>query len=231
MRVGLIGIGKLGMAMMKHWSDSNQTVAVYHPDKLKAEKFVQHYQHGQVLMEKDLLNLDILVLALPAKEVIPFIEQFIAKEIGTSSMHVVNMATTLYTKEVKHKFPHLSIYGVKFMGHSRELLERGNGLFIAESPLPSSIQKIFQFLGEIKQDSEERLVQVNKLATYHAVKTALDIEREFTKKELDIKYVERALTSIAPEVLRSYSEGTLGHFGREVAAELQRERRSILDRT
>lgn len=231
MKIGLVGIGKLGTAMMKHWSDNNQTVAIYHPVKPKAEKFIQHYQNGYVLTEGELLHLDILILALPAKEIIPFIEQLIAKGMSTANTHIINMATTLYTKEIKRRFPELSAFGVKFMGHSRDLLEKGNGLFITDSPLPPSIQKIFQFLGEIKQDSEERLVQVNKLATYYAVKAALDIERECTKKELDIKYIQRALASIAPEVLRAYSEGTLGHFGKEIVAELQRERMNISDST
>ncbi|MFK2826426.1 NAD(P)-binding domain-containing protein [Bacillus sp. B190/17] len=226
MKVGLAGIGKLGTAMMKHWSQNGRVIGVYHPTKAKAKRFIQQYQYGYVLSEKELLHLDVLILALPAKEIIPFIDHLLVERNPLSNTCIINMATTLYTKDIKSQFPDLRVLGVKFMGHGRDLLERRNGLFITESSLPSDVQELFQELGKIKVDNEEQVVRVNKLATYYAVKTALEIEKKFTKEALDIEYVQRALTSLAPEVIRSYSKGSLGHFGREIAKELETERSS-----
>ncbi|KAB7705662.1 hypothetical protein F9802_13875 [Bacillus aerolatus] len=209
--------------MMTHWQKNHRTMGVYHPVKSKAEQFIQQYQNGYVLTEKELAEQNVIILALPASEVIPFIDQLLAKNSSPPNTCFVNMATSLLTKEIKNKFPDLPILGVKYMGHSKDLLERGNGLFITESPLPVSIEDFFKDLGEVKVDSEELLIQVNKLATYYAIKAALEIESQFAKKGFDDEYVQRALTSLAPEVIRSYSEGSLGHFGKEVVQELQRE--------
>jgi hypothetical protein len=137
------------------------------------------------------------------------------------------MATTLNTNEIVTKFPSLNVYGVKYMGHWRDLMEHGNGLFITESTLPRRIEELFQYLGKVKTDNENCLTEVNKLATYYAVKTAIDIETEFVKRGFSPEYVKRALTSLAPEVIRAYSEGSLGHFAKEVVKEIQAKNNNI----
>jgi pyrroline-5-carboxylate reductase len=218
MKVGLIGIGRLGKAMLCHWNQHGVKIGVYHPSETKMVPLIQQFPHCYPLKKSDLIQLDVLILALPAKNVIPFI---ISLGSEKKSPTLINMATALDTKEVKANFPDLPILGVKYMGHARDLLERGNGLFITENPLPIKIEALYQFIGQIKIDQENILSQVNKLATYYAVKAALEIETEFAKKGIPTDYVTRALTSLAPEVIRGYSEGTLGHFAHEIVNDLK----------
>ncbi|MCQ6273669.1 hypothetical protein JMM81_01595 [Bacillus sp. V3B] len=221
MKVGLVGIGKLGSAMMKHWDQNKASIGVYHPVASKTEAFIQPFQNGYVLTERELGDLDIFILALSAKDIIPFIDELVSENRPLSKTHIINMATALNTNDIRNKFPSLKLSGVKYMGHARDLLKNGNGLFITESNLPQEIEDLFQLLGRIKMDREERLIQVNKLATGYAVKAAIEIETVFTEQGLSDEYVQRALTSIAPEVMRSYSQGTLGHFALDIVKEIQ----------
>jgi pyrroline-5-carboxylate reductase len=223
-RIGLVGIGKLGTAMMTHWDKKGISIGVYHPMKSKAEQFVQTFQHGCILRDSELAELDVLILALPAMEVIQFISSIKIESNLQQTPEIINMATNLPTNEITAKFPSLNVYGVKYMGHGRDLLEHGNGLFITEASLPINIEEIFQYLGKVKIDSENCLTEVNKLATYFALKTAIDLETEFAKRGLSPEYLKRALTSLAPEVIRSYSNGTLGHFAKEIIKEIQSEK-------
>ncbi|MEH7331757.1 NAD(P)-binding domain-containing protein [Neobacillus drentensis] len=223
MKAGLVGIGKLGTAMMAHWHRSSRPIGIYHPVKKKAEDFVQQFQNGYCLSEEELSNLDVLVLALPALKVIPFISSLKIK--GSTSL--INMATSLHTNEIKSKFPALNIHGVKFMGHWKDLLDHGNGLFITESPLTQKIEDIYQPLGKVILDREYCLTEVNKLATYYAIKAAIEIERDFSERGISSEYVKRALTSLAPEVMRSYSEGNLGHFAMDIVKEVQAEKGGV----
>lgn len=216
-KAGLVGIGRLGSAMMTHWHKNDIRIGVFHHVNTKAEQFVQQFQNGYCLSKEELSELDVLILALPAMEVIPFIANLPFQH----STYLINMATNLPTQEIITKFPSLNINGVKFMGHWRDLMEHGNGLFITETSLPPEIDEIYQYLGKIKMDKEEALTQVNKLATYYAVKAAIEIETEFSKKGIPIEYIKRAMTSLAPEVIRSYSEGNLGHFAMEIVKEIQ----------
>ncbi|MDN3016365.1 NAD(P)-binding domain-containing protein [Paenibacillus sp. BSR1-1] len=223
MKAGLVGIGKLGTAMMAHWHRSSSPIGIYHPVKKKAEDFVQQFQNGYCLSKEELSNLDVLVLALPALRVIPFISSIRIK----GSTTIINMATALQTNEIKSNFPSLNIQGVKFMGHWKDLLEHGNGLFITESPLPPEIEDLYHSLGKVKLDREDCLSEVNKLATYYAIKAAIEIEKDFSDRGISPEYVKRALTSLAPEVMRSYSEGNLGHFAMDIVKEVQAEKGGV----
>jgi pyrroline-5-carboxylate reductase len=222
-RIGLVGIGKLGTAMLTHWDKKGITIGIYHPMKTKAEQLVPYFQHIYILEESELKEVDILILALPAMEVIPFISSLLIRSNSEKIPDIINMATNLPTNEIIAKFPSLNVHGVKYMGHGRDLLEHGNGLFITEVALSKNIEELFQYLGKVKIDSEKCLTEVNKLATYFALKTAINLETEFAKRGLSPEYLKRALTSLAPEVIRSYSNGTLGHFAKEIIKEFQSE--------
>ncbi len=228
-RIGLVGIGKLGTALMTHWDKKAIAIGVYHPVKTKAEHFLQSFQKGFLLTESELRNVDVLILALPAMEVVPFISTLKLQGQAQHTPTIINMATNLSTNEITTKYPDLKVHGVKYMGHWKDLLEHGNGLFITESALPPNTAELFQELGKVKIDRENCLTEVNKLASYFALKTAITIETEFANRGLSPEYLQRALTSLAPEVIRSYSEGSLGHFAKEIVKEIQAENSSDVD--
>jgi pyrroline-5-carboxylate reductase len=220
-KIGLVGLGKLGTAMMSHWNKNDIKIGVFHRDPTKAREFVNQFQKGYLLAASELKDLDLLILALPATEIIPFITSLKIQGNSDHSPYFINMATTLHTNEISKAFPNLNVIGIKYMGHARDLLEHGNGLFISENTLPKIIEELFSNLGNVKQESENCLAEVNKLATFYAVKTAAEIENEFARRGYPLEYVKRALTSISPEVIRSYSEGSLGHFAKEIAKKIQ----------
>lgn len=225
-RIGLVGLGKLGTAMMTHWDKKRIEIGVYHPVQTKAENFLKTFQGGYILTESELKDVDILILALPAMEVIPFITSLEFESHTSHTPIIINMATNLPTNQIMVQFLDLQIHGVKYMGHSKDLLEHGNGLFITESALPKTVGELFHELGKVMVDSESCLTEVNKLATYFAIKAALTIEAEFVNRGLSPEYLKRALTSLAPEVIRSYSEGSLGHFAKEIVKEVKAEKSS-----
>ncbi|MBG9542432.1 hypothetical protein ABE29_06225 [Cytobacillus firmus] len=218
MKIGLAGIGKLGAAMMTHWHKSNLSIGIFHPDRSKAEQFAEKFPNAHPLTDNEMRQMDIILLALPAGKVISFMDSIIQEN---SSIAFINMATALPTKRITERFPFCKVFGLKYMGHSRDLMENGKGLFITEDHLPAPIQDLFRPLGEIIKDSEERVTEVNKLATYFAVTTAVEIEYELTGKGYHPAYIKRALASLAPEVIRAYSEGALGHFAKEIVKEIQ----------
>ncbi|EWG10336.1 NAD(P)-binding domain-containing protein [Cytobacillus firmus] len=226
MKIGLAGIGKLGAALMTHWYKSNLSIGIFHPDRSKAEQFAEKFPNAHPLTDNEMRQMDIILLALPAGKVISFMDSIIQEN---SSIAFINMATALPTKKIKERFPFCKVFGLKYMGHSRDLMENGKGLFITEDHLPAQIQDLFRPMGEIIRDSEERVAEVNKLATYFAVTTAVEIENEMTGKGYHPAYIKRALASLAPEVIRAYSEGTLGHFAKEIVKEIQESNKKAAD--
>ena len=222
-KVGLVGIGNWVTAMMTHWNKNEIEIGVFHPEKTKAEKFFQQFQNGYLLAEDDFKKMDVLLLSTTCNGGYSIYHKFKDPK-HFSSFPLFNQYgnSPSYKRNYGNGFPSLNVLGVKYMGHWKDLLEHGNGIFITETSLPKQIEELFLFLGNVKIDSEDCLTQVNKLATYFAAKSAhIEIESEFAKRGFSPEYVKRALTSIAPEVIRSYNEGSLGHFAKKIVKQIQ----------
>jgi len=221
---GIAGIGKLGTAILKQL-ELKTYIGFYHPDQRKVDAFSHSFPNHIPLTKADLAELDYLLLALPANQIVPFVNDLEAAHISLQKPVLVNLATMMKTSDLRREFPRLKWIGVKYMGHSEDLFQRGNGLFVMEqsaapSPEVERVQQLFSRIGQVYIDSESTLEEVNKLATYHAIKGAMELEEAFRAAGYRKEYVMRALSSIAPEVIRSYANGTLGHFGRMIAEQL-----------
>ncbi len=224
---GIAGIGKLGTAIMKQLDLRGTYIGFYHPNQKKMDAFAQTFPQHFPLTKTEIAELDFLLLALPANQIAPFVTELASSQISLKKPVFVNLATVMNTADLRKQFPDLKWVGIKYMGHSEDLLQRGNGLFIMEqntspSPEEQSVHQFFSQLGQVCIDSESTLEEVNKLATYHAIKAAKELEEALRKAGYPKEYVTRALLSISPEVIRSYANDTLGHFGRMIAAQLNR---------
>jgi pyrroline-5-carboxylate reductase len=217
---GIVGIGKLGKAMMKYWAQHDLPIGVYHPNKEKITQFIDQYKNGYLLTKEDISKVSYLNLALPAHACIPFIESL---DNVKKDFTIINMATNVDTDDLKNAFPYIHFVSMKFMGHSKDLADNGNGLFVTEDPITDPIQTLFNPVGEVIVGDPSVVQEVNKLATYYAVKSSLQIEEEFLKKKYSRKFIKRALESIAPQVMRSYSNDSLGHFGQQIADEIKKK--------
>lgn len=222
---GLVGIGKLGQALLKQIEDCGLSVGVYHPDKEKIAAVQQKYPHSRSMTLEELPSLDFLILALPAQQIIPFITKLQSEDVNLQKPIIVNMATSILTVTLKQQNSNLNWMGMKFMGHAEDLFLYGNGLFITEENVnfPRESKMIIEFFsqfGKIAIDNENILENVNKVATFHAIRAAKELQTELLKAGLPTEYVNRAITAIAPQVMRSYSLGTLSHFGQMIAKQI-----------
>lgn len=223
---GIAGTGNLGGAILTQLAKGNRFIRYYHPDASKAEAIAKAYPGHSSISREELDSLDFLILALPADQVAPFVRGLIDSGQSLGSATLINMATVLSTAELKKQFPHVNWLGMKFMGHSADLRERGNGLFVTEQSETLGLQqekaiRFFEQLGQVMIDRETVVEEVNVLATRVAVKAALELERAIREGGYRQEYASRALVSVAPEVMRSYVTGTMGHFARKIVEQLK----------
>lgn len=230
-RWGIVGIGNLGGAILSRLGSRHQFIHFYHPDERKAEAIAQAYPGHVKVGPEELANFDFLILSLPADRMAPFVKGLVESNLSLGNVTLINMATSLRTEELIRQFPQVKWLGMKFMGHSADLRSRGNGLFVTE-PYETHTQeqeqaiRFFEALGQVIFDKEAVVEEVNRLATGAGVKAAMELERAVREGGYRQEYVGRALLSIAPEVMRAYGNGTMGHFARRIAEQLEGERRS-----
>jgi hypothetical protein len=178
---------------------------------------------------EELGRADFLILALPAKEILPFIQRLESNNISLQKPVLINMATAAYTSDLRQKYPYLKWAGMKFVGQADDLRKNGDGLFVIEESIPAnhsaylSVSQMYSQIGRVITDSEATVEKVNRIATFYAIKAAKEIEKEIRNGEYQSDYEKRVLLSLVPEVVRSYAQGTLGHFAQSIAAKLDKE--------
>ncbi|MFT9848222.1 NAD(P)-binding domain-containing protein [Aneurinibacillus sp. REN35] len=219
----IVGIGRLGQALLTRFQETNFSLGIYHPDIQKSEACAQAYSHHNILSKGQLVRTDIIILALPAQQIEPFIDELLPHLTETPSPLFINMATTASTAHLRQHYPSLAWASMKFMGQADVLRENGNGLFVTEEITPSddirniTVLHTFSLIGHVTSDQESTVEEVNRMATYYAIKAAKELEIAMRERGFAELYQKRALTSLIPGVIRSYAENTLGHFGKSVA--------------
>ena len=112
-KITLVGIGRLGKALVNQWDLLNEEIGIYHPSDEKVKSFISDYSNGVPVSIKELPNMQTIILALPAAKIPEFL-----KENHYSHITYVNMATAIRTADLQNEFPDLQIVSMKFVGHS-----------------------------------------------------------------------------------------------------------------
>ncbi len=206
---------------MTQWNRAGIQVAVFHPHSDKKHSFTQKYELAKAVSLDDFHRFSTVILAIPPGAVSEFINEHEYHFLKATTF--INMATAQDTEEIQQKFPQLSIVAMKLMGNAADLELRGNGLFVTEQPVNQPVNHLFSAIGNIVIDEEQTVSNGNKLATYYALKMATELEAEAKFQNIDPIYVERMLTSLAPEVIRAYAQEELGGFGKKVLETLRLE--------
>ncbi|WP_102346235.1 NAD(P)-binding domain-containing protein [Bacillus sp. Marseille-P3661] len=212
----MVGIGRLGRALMSQWDKIDEEIGIFHPSDDKVKSFTAHFNKAVPICGKKLTDMKTIILALPAAQVSKFIQQS-----HYSHVTYVNMATALNTAQLQKEFPDIQIVSMKFVGHAQDLYVNGDGYFITESYVPEHVKSLFSTIGLVKKGDPEIVNQINKWATYYGIKAAVELETHLKGKHFDDKLINRALSSITPEVIKSYQKGDLGHFAQTVAKEVK----------
>ncbi len=228
-RWGIVGIGKIGRAITHQLQNTGITLSFFHPNPQKAEVFKRDFPYSEALSKNELSSVSVLLLALPAHGIIPFIHALKNEGISLNHTLLVNLATVIPTQTLRVEFPDLEWLGLKFMGHSEDLRLHGNALFVADTQTAQGEKaqqtiQLFEQIGKVTLDDESVVEKLNKLATYHAIKAAKELEKELQSLGYPKEYEARAIASIAPEVMRSYVEGTMGHFAKTIADSFDKPR-------
>lgn len=217
-KIGLAGVGRLGTALLSH---NDQSIGIYHYKRKSAEEFSAKFHGCYPISLEGVSHLDYLILTLPPAQVNSVVQQI----VNLKSAHpttIINMATALSTDQLRQHYPQLHFIGVKYMGNAASLKERGNGLFIAEQPLPDELHEFYKQAGKVVRDDESIVQEVNEMATEVALKAAVDMKEQARKKGLHEHYVNAAFEIIAPEVLRAFHKGQLGGFAREILDKIKK---------
>lgn len=220
---GIAGIGHLGKALTKQLEEVGVQVHVYHPNPQKRTKFASNFKEAKAVSFPELLNQPIVLLALPAEAIHPFLKN-IKEEVSSRDTQpiFVNLSSLVNTKELQNNFPYLQLYGVKMVGHADYLYEYGEGVFLTETSLDTKefqeVRYIFEKIGKLFEDNEDVVKEVNGLAIKNIIQACVNFEEE--TKDYPSDYREKAMDTIFPNTMRLYREGSFDGFMLKVMDEM-----------
>lgn len=225
---GLVGIGKLGEALLEQMQIQSKPIGIFHPNKQRAYITAEKYPSTHVLKQKDFIRLDYLILALPSHQFAPFISRMSERNQHQNSPCLVNMATSTNTDDLTEQYPQFKWVGMKLLGHAQALKEDGQGLFITEikshpTREQQNVIRFFEDIGKVRIDKEENVEKINYIATYSGLKAAKELKAKLTQEGFPDLYQQQVLDTILPGVIHSYVNDQLGHFAQSIVRKIEQE--------
>lgn len=215
---GLVGIGRLGTALLNRCHAEGLPLKVYHPELKRAETAICGTVHRAVPLS-ELARCDYVMLALPENAVKAFLDD-VSKVEKHASLIVINLSTKDRTDRLKEEWPSLSFTGVKLAGHAKAFEEEGEALFVSDSwGTDDRLRAFFGSLGTILAGTEEETEAFNRLVTKTAVTAAARLEQALEKEGFDAEYRRTALRHMVPKIVKAYEADELGGFATAVKRE------------
>lgn len=219
-RIAVVGLGQLGTLLADRLPADR--LLLVSRDAAKAQRFAASRPGAESGTFERLGEADILLLALPADEVAPFYRSALAETVREDAV-LVNTATKLETDRLRESFPRHTWLPMKLLGSVKAA--QGGRPCLLVTDTEASVARLAPSvtrLGRLIAGDERWALVCNTIATRHALEAALRIDEELRAAGLPPETIPVAQAAVASGVLQSYADGTLGHFGKSVLAELQR---------
>ncbi|SFL50320.1 NAD(P)-binding domain-containing protein [Pelosinus propionicus] len=217
MKVGLVGIGRMGRVLAGLLAGQVDLV-IFDRNIEKMEKAAEELSVSTVSSLGEMAELGIVILALPDSEVVSSIKVF--NTIG-KNVTVINIATNV-SQDMLNSIAdsHVKCICAKFIGHAGEIA-LGHSPVIIVNQFPVEIVgqtvEIFQLAGQVIVGKADLVYTINTIAAQKAIEAGVTIEEILKKKGIsDPGIIKSAVGQVAAGVMKSYANGTLGPFAREI---------------
>lgn len=218
--VFIMGSGRMGEILAGSVS-KDHAVIVYDRDEQKGKAVAERVGCRYGRPAGELPGADAAILALPPAVTVAALES--VRQFLSPGTVVINIATTVL-KEVLR--PVLSgachLVGAKIVGHYREMGEKP--VILVDADTEKGMQAaalLFSGLGRVVP-GDERLVQlINTVATREAFRAAARIEDLLREAGVDPRLISSALRVVAAGSIKSYAEGDIGPFARQLLQEIR----------
>lgn len=231
MKLGLIGIGRLGTQLAKNFLLAGYTMLVYHYDENKLNYFIDNLDsYGNIEGTKDIKKLkkvDVILLSLPNDATLKIVENI--KRFLGESQWVVNTATEVYLSEIYSYLPSGKVVSAKIIGNASEIEKGEEPTIVVDGKDDESKEKtidLFSNFGYTIEDREMIVTKLNKIGAIEAVRTVLRIEKRLAENNVEIesRLCKSLLNNVVAGTIKAYSKGNTGPFLEQVIKQLKKEK-------
>ncbi|VBB06896.1 Hypothetical protein LUCI_2136 [Lucifera butyrica] len=217
MQVGLIGIGRMGKALIPGLAEQFE-LWIYDRDPANMETVAEKYP---VFIAKDLAQIaesGVVILVVPDREVVSCLKELnqIKKPVV-----VINAATNVarYTLQ-EMAAGHVKCIGAKFVGQAGEIvLGQKPVIIIDDQPadLVPLVKEIFAGIGPIVVGKADMVTYINTVAAEAVLEAAVRMEESLRYRGItEPVVIQTAIRQVGAGILKAYADNDLGPFAREI---------------
>lgn len=227
MRVGLVGIGRMG-----------RVLAELLVKKVELCIFDRNIDLMNLLAEKmnvataanleEMVAWDIVILAVPDREVVSCLKKFNAID---KPMMVINIATNVGQDMLKDMAaPHVKCICAKFVGQADEMaLGQQPVIIVNQYPEELVMQtvEIFQLVGQVVIGDADLVYTINTIAAVKAIEAAIGIEEILKHKDItEPAIIKSAIRQVAAGIIKAYADDNLGPFATEIVQSIKNKNKN-----
>lgn len=222
MKVGLIGVGRMGTVLANRLK-SNVEITIYDKDSECIKKKAHELGVNYVVEMEELLDRDVIILAIPDREILACIQEF--NTMG-NSINLISIATNVAQRTLDETAAEqVKCIAVKFIGQADEILAGDNPVIVINScpaELVPVAKAVFHSLGQILVGEADMVTRINNLTARKVIEAAVMIEEELRQEGYTQDFlISTAIRQVGAGVLKVYSYNNLGPFGREIVQQVR----------
>lgn len=224
MRIGIVGIGRMGTALAKTLRNSFDLVLYDSSYELAATR-AKELTVSAVNRLTELAGLEAIILAIQDNKVLNCINDFRRLNI---SANIISIATNISQKSLQ-MVSGQGIYCIsaKMIAQADEMAA-GERPVVVISPGPDKLiqlaETIFSSIGDVMIDDSEMVRIINSIAVEKAVEAAVMIEDQLYAAGFRNPIIIRAaLRQVAAGVVKAYSSENLGPYASAIAERVREE--------
>jgi len=217
MKVGLIGVGRMGQVLAARLAPLHQ-LYVYDRNLDLAEAVAA--QTGAVAVKDlaELVTTETIILAVPDREVLSLIIEF--NNLG-QPVAIIKIATNVAQPALEAAAAsHVRCLGAKIVGQAGEMAQGSEPVIIINHTPLSMVplaQELFAAVGKIVVGRADMVIDINTLAVKYALEAAVRLETELENIGLkDRAVINSAIRQVAAGTLKAYADNNLGPFARDI---------------
>ena len=217
MRIGLVGVGRMGRVLAKLLA-GNVELCMFDRNADQMNILAEELNISTVNKLEDIVEMGTVILAVPDHEVVSCIKIF--NQIK-EPITVINIATNVAQHMLDEMAaPHVKCICIKFIGHADEMaLGQRPVIIVNQFPADkvAEMVEIFELVGHVIVGRADIVQMINTIAAEKALEAAVRIEETLKQQKItDQVIVKSAISQVAAGILKAYANGNLGPFAREI---------------
>lgn len=222
--VAVIGAGKMGSVVAGQLPRESLKVIIDHNmDKAKELAYKVDGKYDTSLQGAK--DADAIFVILPANVVEETVEKL--QDIVKTGTVIVNMATSVCVERIgkKHRSD-IDMIDAKIIGNASTINREKKGIVVvktADTAKLNIIQELLSGLFIVEQGDADIVEKINTIAVYEGIKAAVAIRKQLMEMDIPEKWSDAVLETVCMPTMKSYIDGTLGPFAKEIAKKLEND--------